>query len=194
MFSARRAEVSHAARGNAEASGDVGMKSYAARRAGGAERRTRSFATGSGAARGARRDAGARALACGEPALGDEFGVRLANGVTGHAQVHGERAVRRQPGARGQPAGPDGVAQGGHQLLTARSPPAQLQMEIGPRGLTLRLRSGLSLRLDLSLRFGLKVRLRPTGGGPGRARVIDPSIQHGNAPYTRSIRLPASRS
>ena len=45
-------------------------------------------------------DPRARALAGGQPALGDEFGVRVGDRVAGDAQVGGERTVRRQPGAR----------------------------------------------------------------------------------------------
>ncbi|EOY49817.1 hypothetical protein SLI_5109 [Streptomyces lividans 1326] len=56
-------------------------------------------------------DAGARALARGEPALGDEVGVGVGDGVAGDTEVGGEDAGRGEPGTGSQPAGADGLAQ-----------------------------------------------------------------------------------
>ena len=55
---------------------------------------------------------GACALPGCQPALGDQFGVGVGDGVAGQSEVGGERSRRRQQRARREPAGADGVAQG----------------------------------------------------------------------------------
>ncbi len=76
------------------------------------------------------RDPGARALTGGEPALGDEFGVGVGDGVAGDTQVGGERPGGRQPGARGQPPAAHRLAQRRHQPA-AQPRTDQLQMQVG---------------------------------------------------------------
>ncbi|MBB6418737.1 hypothetical protein HDC93_004339 [Streptomyces sp. AK010] len=62
------------------------------------------------------------ATSFGSPALGDEVGVGVGDGVAGDAQVGRERAGGGQPGAGGQPAGAHGLAQGvGQAPAQARS-------------------------------------------------------------------------
>lgn len=77
-------------------------------------------------------DPGARALTCGEPALGDEVGVGLGDRVAGDAEVDGERAGGRETGPGGQPAAADGLAQRLRQSL-ADTGPGRLDMEVDPQ-------------------------------------------------------------
>ena len=68
---------------------------------------------------GTGRHPGARALAGGQPALRDQLRVRVGDSVAGDTEVGGERAVRRQPGAGGEPPAARGLA----QRLDERGPP-----------------------------------------------------------------------
>src|SRR5690606_338493 len=74
-------------------------------------------------------DVGAGALPGGEPALGDQVGVGVGDGVAGDAQVGGERAGGGQPGAGGEAAGADGVAQGVGQSA-AQAGAAAFEVEV----------------------------------------------------------------
>jgi hypothetical protein len=80
---------------------------------------------------GALGDPGARALACRQPALGHEFRVRVGDRVASDAQVGGERAIRGQTGARGEPSTADGLAQGPDQGGASAARTGQFQMQVG---------------------------------------------------------------
>ena len=73
---------------------------------------------------------GPGALLGGEPALGDQFGVRVGHGVTGDAKIGGERTGRRQPGAGRQAPRAHGLPQGVHEP-GAQPGSGQVQMQVG---------------------------------------------------------------
>ncbi|CAM5632765.1 hypothetical protein SBADM41S_00486 [Streptomyces badius] len=92
-------------------------------RPGGGGRRVRA------ARRGPLGDPGPRALAGGEPAFGDQFGVGVGDRVAGDTQVGGERPGGRQPGARGEATGAHRLPQRLHQSA-AQALADRLQMQV----------------------------------------------------------------
>ena len=78
---------------------------------------------------------GAGALPGAQPALRHQFGVGVGDGVTGDAEVGGERAIGRQAGAGGEPPGPYGVPQRPDEDGAAAAGSGQLQMQIGAQAL-----------------------------------------------------------
>ena len=133
LVSARRVAAAHSLRGNSATSGLPGSRLWVGHDA------HPPRACGQLGTAGVDHP-GARALPRRQPALGDQLGVGLGDGVAGQSEVGRQRPRRRQHGARRQPTGPHRVTQRGEQQFpgpagTGGDGLAKIEVEVTAAGI-----------------------------------------------------------